>query len=345
MIVHDDYWQQFDAVSALAQAGQWQEAIPQYEALATLELPSDLKAHLCNDLGVAYQSTSELDKALDSFRESFEIYEHDKNKLGAAIALGNLGAVHTQRHEWANAVQCFERSLIVFDNLKIDNLAVAKLRVDMGDSLVATGKPRAACEQYEIALARQAAEGDKHGQAVTLHALGTALRARSRWEDGSVAFERSIVLFEELGDAPNVATTLNRLGELQYERHDYENAVETFRRDLKLSESLKNPKAIAQSVNNLGLAHLGLKNFEQAASQFRRAIPLWEKLGDEFGLALSLWGQAQLLYEQDKGVEAQEEGWRAHAILERLHRPEEADVRKWLSTVRRGKRSGIRRYI
>ena len=345
MNAQDPAWQQFDAVSALAQAGKWQEAIPQYEALAQQELPSDLCAHLCNDLGVAYQSTGELDKALESFRQSWEIYERDKNKLGAAIALGNLGTVHTQRREWANAVQCFERSLLVFENLKIDNLAVAKLRVDMGDSLVATGKPRAACEQYELALARQEAEGDKHGQAVTLHALGTALRARSRWEDGIAAFERSIALFEELGDAQSLATTLNRLGELQYDRHDYENAVETFRRDLKLSESLKNPKAIAQAVNNLGLAHLALKNFEQAATQFRRAIPLWEKLGDEFGLALSLWGHAQLLYEQDMGAEAQEEGQRAQAILERLHRPEEADVRKWLAAIRRGKRTGIRRYI
>jgi tetratricopeptide (TPR) repeat protein len=345
MNTHDPAWQQFDAVSALAQSGKWHEAIPQYEALAQRELPSDLRAHLCNDVGVAYQSTGELDKALDSFRQSWEIYERDKNKLGAAIALGNLGTVHTQRREWANAVQRFDRSLLVFENLEIDNLAVAKLRVDMGDSLVATGKPRAACEQYELALARQEAEGDKHGQAVTLHALGTALRARSRWEDGITAFEHSIALFEELDDAQSLATTLNRLGELQYDRHDYENAVETFRRDLKLSESLKNPKAVAQAVNNVGLAHLGLKNFEQAAAQFRRAIPLWEKLGDEFGLALSLWGHAQLLYEQDSGAEAQEEGWRAHAILERLHRPEEADVRKWLAAIRRGKRTGIRRYI
>jgi tetratricopeptide (TPR) repeat protein len=345
MSVHDPNWQQFDAVSVLAQAGKWLEAIPQYEALAKAELPSDLRAHLCNDLGVAYQSTGELEKALDCFRQSWEIYERDKNKLGAAIALGNLGTVHTQRGEWENALQCFERSLIVFDNLKIDNLAVAKLRVDMGDSLAASGKPRAACEQYELALARQEAEGDRRAQAVTLHALGTALRARSRWEDGIAALERSIALFEELGDTQNLAATLNRLGELQYERHDYEKAIETYRRDLKLSESLKNPKAIAQTVNNLGLAHLALKNFEQAATQFRRAIPLWEKLGDEFGLAVSLWGHAQLLYEQDESAAALEEGQRARAIFERLQRTEEADVRKWLAGVRRGKRTGIRRYI
>ena len=345
MTVQDPVWREFDDVSALAQAGQWREAIPQFEALARQALPADLSAHLHNDLGVAYQSTGELDKALASFRESWEQYEHDKNKLGAAIALGNLGTVHTQRREWADAVQCFERSLLVFDNLKIDNLAVAKLRVDMGDALVATGKPRAACEQYEAALARQTAEGDKHGQAVTLHALGAALRARSRWEDGIVAFERSIALFEELGDTHNLAATLNRLGELQYERHDYENAIETFGRDLKLSEGLRNQRAIAQAVNNLGLSQLGMKNYEQAAAQFRRAIPLWEKMGDEFGLALSLWGRAQLLYDQDQSAEAQAEGERARAILERLHRSEEADVRKWMAAVRRGKRTGIRRYI
>src|SRR5262249_46606614 len=147
----------------------------------------------------------------------------DKNKLGAAIALGNLGTAHRQQREWDEAILCFERSLLVFENLKINNLAVAKLRVDMGDALAETGKPRAATEQYELALAQQAEAGDKRAMALTLHALGAALRARARWEDGIAAFERSIELFEELGDQKNLSATLNRLGELHYERRDYEN--------------------------------------------------------------------------------------------------------------------------
>ncbi len=343
--MQDGYWKKFDEASALAQAGRWREAIPPFESLLKENVSADLRAHILNDMGVAYQSLGELDTAIEQFRAAWDVYEKDKNRLGAAIALGNLGTAHVQRREWDEAILSFERSLIVFENLKIDNLAVAKMRRDMGDALAATGRPKAATEQYALALAQQEAASDKRAMALTLHAMGAAFRARARWAEGIAAFERSIALFEELGDQKNLAATLNRLGELHYERRDYEQAIATYRRDLKISESLNNQQVIAQTLNNLGLAYLAQKSFEQAASQYRRAVPLWEKLGDDFGLAMALWGRAQLLYEQDQNGQAIKEGQRAHAILAKLGSDEEAAVRKWLAVAKRGKRTGIRRYF
>ncbi|MBI3732372.1 MAG: tetratricopeptide repeat protein [Chloroflexi bacterium] len=341
----DDLWLQFDAASAHAQAGRWAEAIPPYEALLREAASNDLRAHVLNDLGVAYQSVGALDKALEYFQQAWDVYEAEKNRLGAAIALGNLGTVHAQRREWDAATYSLERSLTVFENLQINNLAVAKLRMDMGDALAATGQPKRASEQYTLALAQHEAAGDKRAMALTLHALGAALRARARWPEGIDAFQRSAALFEELGDAKNLAITLNRLGELYYEQRDYEQAVEAYRRELKLSEQQKNQSAVAHALNNLGLAYLGQKQFQEAAKQYRRAIALWQKLGDEAGLAMALWGRAQLHFEQDEAALALEEGTRALAILERLESKEAGAVRKWLAAARRGKRTGLRRYF
>ncbi len=345
-LVKDDVWTRFDEASALAQDGRWREAIPPFEALLDEELSRDLRAHVLNDLGVAYQSLGDFENAMEKFRAAWEIYERDKNQLGAAIALGNLGTVHRQQREWHDAIGCFERSLLVFENLKVANLAVAKLRVDMGDALAATGKPKAACEQYELALAQQEADGDTRAMALTLHALGTAQRARNRWEDGIAALERSITLFEQLGDTRNLSITLNRLGELHYERRDYPNAIEVYQRDLKIVEQLKDQRAIAQTLNNLALAYVSEKDFEQARVLLKRAIPLWDKLDDEFGMAMALWTRAQLHVEQADLERADKDGERAHAIFIRLDRNDEADaVRKWLASAQRGKRTGLRRYF
>src|SRR5438045_3012721 len=141
----DTIWQRFDAASTLAQEGHWREAIPQFEALLAADVSRDpstssgraLRAHVLNDLGVAYQSLGDFEHAAANFQQSYDIYERDRNRLGAAIALGNLGTLHRQQREWQQAIYCFERSLLVFENLKIDNLATAKLRVDMGDALSA----------------------------------------------------------------------------------------------------------------------------------------------------------------------------------------------------------------
>src|SRR5438094_647652 len=118
-------WQHFDAASALAQEGRWREAIPQFAALLAADVPRALRAHVLNDLGVAYQSLGDFEQAAANFQQSYDIYERDRNRLGAAIALGNLGTLHRQQREWQQAIYCFERSLLVFENLKIDNLALA----------------------------------------------------------------------------------------------------------------------------------------------------------------------------------------------------------------------------
>src|SRR2546429_251251 len=119
----ENLWRRFDAASALAQEGRWQEAIPQFEALLAADVPRDLRAHVLNDLGVAYQSLGEFERAAANFQQSYDIYERDRNRLGAAIALGNLGTLYRQQREWQQAIYCFERSLLVFENLKVDNLA------------------------------------------------------------------------------------------------------------------------------------------------------------------------------------------------------------------------------
>jgi tetratricopeptide (TPR) repeat protein len=345
-MMQDTLWQRFDAISALAQAGRWNEAIPQYVELLRAPLSNDMRAHVLNDLGVAYQSMGNLAQAVENFRRVWELYEQDKNQLGAATALGNLGAAYAQQRHWNAAVDALERSLVVFENRKIENLAVAQLRVDLGDALMGANLPKRACEQYEQALAIQATAKAKRAMAVTLHALGVALRARGKWADGVKAFEQSLTLFDELNDKKNLAATLNRLGELYYECRDYANAVEVYQRDLKLAESSPDQRNVALTLNNLALAYLGQKNWAQAATQYRRAIPLWEKLKDEAGLALALWGRAQLHFEQDEREQALKVGQRARALFEQLERArDEEAVRKWLAMVRRGKRTGLRRYF
>lgn len=342
----DTLWQRFDALSALAQAGQWQTVIPQYVELLNATLSNDLRAHVLNDLGVAYQSSGDLTQAIENFRGAWELYEQDKNSLGAAIGLGNLGAVYTQQQQWQAAVDALERSLIVFENRKIENLAVAKLRVDLGDALMGADLPKRASEQYELALKLQTVAHDQHAMALTAHVLGVALRARGRWADGAQAFERSLSLFEALKDMQNLSITLNRLGELYYECRDYANAAEVYLRDLKLAEASRDQPRIAAVLNNLALAYLGQKDFAQAATQYRRVLPLWEKLKDEQGLAGALWGRAQLHFEQDEAEQALKLGRRAHTLFEQLGRTSDAvAIRKWLAMVRRGKRTGWRRYF
>jgi len=339
-------WQEFDEASALAQAGRWAEAIARFDALLAQELETGLRAHVHNDLGVAHQSLGDLDQAVAHFRQSHTIYDRARNRLGAAIALGNLGAAHVQRREWDAAVDCFERSLVVLDNLKIDNIAVAKLRVDMGDALAASGKPKAACEQYDLALARQEADGDRRGMALTLHALGAANRARGRWEDGIAAFERSIALFEELKDERSLAATLNRLGELYYERRDYANAVRVYERDLKLSEAQQNRRAMAQTSGNLGLAHLSLGHADPAAACFKRALALYQALGDAHGQGMALWGRAQMAFDLDDREKALRDGGRALELFEQSRSAADREaLLKWLAAVRRGRRTGLRRYF
>ena len=109
-------------------------------------LHDPLSASEHNDLGVAYETTGQLDLAASEYRHALRLDSH------LARARVNLGNVEAARGQWPRAEQCYRRAL-ADSSTNVDamnNLAIALLRQDrhldearsLAERAVASGSDR-----------------------------------------------------------------------------------------------------------------------------------------------------------------------------------------------------------
>jgi Flp pilus assembly protein TadD len=110
------------AVAALALAGV--VSLTSCAHLVVLHDPLTAGEH--NNLGVAYESTGQLDLAASEYRHALRLDPH------RAEARVNLGNVEAARGRWRSAEKCYRRALADSStNLDaMNNLAIALLRQD-----------------------------------------------------------------------------------------------------------------------------------------------------------------------------------------------------------------------
>ena len=207
----------------------------------------------------------------------------------------------------------------------------------LGYGMFEEGQPRAALEQYQIALGhfesadsaraaiawqrigwmqaelkekdlamesyRQALDlfqdtGDLSHQAVVQTSLGRLLRSRGLTREAADAHRRAAELFRQVGDPRGEATAVNNLGVVQKQTGEAQGALESYRRSLSIWTDLGEVKKQLQALGNLGKLYLALGKVEEARDVFRRALALAEEGDHQRMIAIALNGLADADHRQ-----------------------------------------------
>ena len=128
-------------------------------------LHDPLTAREHNDLGVAYESTGQLDLAAGEYRHALGLDSHQ------ARARVNLGNTEAARGRWRNAERCYRRALAdsSTDADAMNNLAVALLRQErhleearsLAERAVAAGGERDSVYRATLAEVRAVRRGPR----------------------------------------------------------------------------------------------------------------------------------------------------------------------------------------
>jgi Flp pilus assembly protein TadD len=126
-------------------------------------LHDPLTASEHNDLGVAYESTGQLDLAAGEYRHALGLDSH------LARARVNLGNIEAARGRWRGAERCYRRALAdsSTDADAMNNLAIALLRQDrrldeareLAERAVAAGGERDSVYRATLAEVRSGRHG------------------------------------------------------------------------------------------------------------------------------------------------------------------------------------------
>lgn len=199
------------------------------------------QARMHAGLGTAKSDLHDFDAALTHYQAALTLFGVT-HPLEAMRALGNLAALHGQRHELEASIGYSKR--------------VVKLARDCGDryseavSLGNIGTAYAMLHRYdesaahlEAALTQREALGDDYGQGMVLTNLGQVYGFQDRLAEAEDCLRRSLTVQRRCGDRRGQANALNALGEIAYRGGDFDAAREQWTEALAVFEDLGDPDA------------------------------------------------------------------------------------------------------
>ncbi|MFH0930311.1 MAG: sigma 54-interacting transcriptional regulator [Candidatus Zixiibacteriota bacterium] len=253
-----------------------------------------VSAELNTTLGWVYQRKSDYPEAVSCFQRSIELLGKENSKeLG--LALNGLGVVYWTLGEFNKALNCYNKSLIIFEELKEEN-SLATVYTNLGLLSRSKDKAREALKYFEKALYVK----QKYGVIADLSFLynNIALTWENLYEwDKSLEYHlKSYELKEKMGDQKGLANTLTNLGLVYLRRGALNKSLESHSKALKLFQNLKDKRGVAYSCFNLGEVYLLKEEWPKSKTYLEKSLRLRQELDDKSGLAdsLSLLGRFNL---------------------------------------------------
>jgi tetratricopeptide (TPR) repeat protein len=118
------------------------------------------------------------------------------------------------------------------------------------------------------------------------HGLGVLMDTQGEPGAARRLFERSLVIWRELGDRDQQARELNSLGIAHHHLGDLAVARSLLQESIAIARELANPVRLAAALTNLGQLESAVGDFDRATQALQEALTLDSEQGDLLGVAL-----------------------------------------------------------
>ena len=150
------------------------------------------------NLGVVYQIRGELDQAIEYFQKSLILNQELGRKEGMAIQFANLGIAYQIRGELDLALEYYQKALTF--NRKLGRKEdMASDYSNLGIVYETKGDLDKAIEYYQKALGIYQAQSSKAGLAIQYGNLGMVYKTQGDLDKAAEFWQKSLALFTEVG--------------------------------------------------------------------------------------------------------------------------------------------------
>jgi len=230
-------------------------------------------------IGNIHSSKGEYEPALDNYERSLAVMEEIDDKYGIAASLNNIGSVHHARGEQDLTLECLEHSLEIMENIG-DKQGVARLLGNIGNVHNFRGELDKALASYERSQGIMETIGDKQGIAILLGIKGNMHLRRGELDKALELYERSLGTYENIGDKEGIANLLNCIGDVHLSRGEHGEALESYRSCLGMSGEIGDRNQMTLSYCGLAETYLGLNDAQAAEEHAEKAVALSLETGN-----------------------------------------------------------------
>jgi tetratricopeptide (TPR) repeat protein len=239
------------------------------------------------NLGNAYRSSGQYQKAIFYHQQSLQISQSIGNKLNELGSLGNLGLTYYFLGQYQESLS-FHQQALQISRIIFDKNGEAKSLGNLGSIYGCLEQYDKSIESHLSALAITREIDDRFWEAGILCNLGIAYYCLEQYQESLTFHQQSLEIKQEIGDKKGEANSLGSLGNVYCSLAQYKEAINFYQKSLKMLHMMDDKHSEATFLDNLGLAYYSLKQYREARSSHQQSLGLRQIIGDRLGEAASL---------------------------------------------------------
>ena len=243
--------------------------------------------NILNELGGAYFSLSEYNRAIEFFQQALEISQKIGERNGEGFSLNNLGTAYYSLGQYQQAIQFHQQSLEIKKEIG-DRHGEASSLGNLGTAYGSLGQYQQAIQFYQQSLDIYREIGDRDGEANFLNNLGLAYGSLGQYQQAIQFHQQSLEICREIGDRHGEAFSLMNLGSAYDSLGQHQQAIQFHQQSLEICREIGNRNGEASSLGNLGIAYNSLGQYQQAINFLEQSLEICREIGNRNGEASSL---------------------------------------------------------
>jgi tetratricopeptide (TPR) repeat protein len=187
----------------------------------------EIAAKIMNAVGNLYMSVAEYEEALQCFDKSLDMYKELKDETGISDALYNLGVAQINLEKWDEAAASTDQAMKLFKKVKNKD-GEADAMYALGLAKHGLGEFEAALDFFKQAQRAYKSVDNQQGVASTIMDVGNAHADREDWVSANKEFKKALKIYREIDDKAGIADALSLLGDIAEMNGNQKKSAEHF---------------------------------------------------------------------------------------------------------------------
>ena len=205
-----------------------------------IELDStQYQAYSAYFLGNVHNYLEELDKAMEFFVSSLQLYENLGNLRWQGIVKNSMGVIYSKREEHEKALETYKRSLEIFESNEMIQESAIPIS-NIGNYYLELKQPAQALPYFLKSLELDEQFDSKKGKAITLGNLGLVYQQQETYDKAINYFEQSLEIAEKYHFSKVVYDNYKDLADTYDLMGQHQEALVFFRQYHNLRDSIFN---------------------------------------------------------------------------------------------------------
>ncbi len=243
----------------------YRSAARQYEKLG--ETAPAARAYTA--IGQINLSIQQYQPAYHAFSQSFQLRKKERDSLGMANNLINMGGAAYYRGQLDVSTDYYYRALRIANHL--GNLPLkAQVMMNVANVHMRKNNHDIATTYLEQALILRRQQGDRQGESEVLLNLGITAYKKGLFEKSEAYYLESMAIKQDMGtDIPGIIKLTHNLGLVAKERGEVSRAIIHYNKALEMARQINDVQTQASILNSMGALMMREGNKE--------ALPLFEE--------------------------------------------------------------------